>query len=78
MHFVQSDRGIADLYCPQAVFTEACGKGTVIEMVDDAGHTVRVVPTDYCDYGNLFFAEDLLRARICAAEIGQMRQAQED
>lgn len=74
MHFVKSGKGIANLYCAQTVFTDACGKGSIIEMVDDAGHSVRVVPTDYCDYGNLFFADDLLRAGICAEEIERMRQ----
>lgn len=74
MHFVKHYKNIHNFYCSAEIFSSNINSGNIIEMKDELGNKLRVVPFGYHSFNNLFCIEDLLSSNICEAEIGRMRK----
>lgn len=74
MHFTKDYKCERNFYCSAKEFLEKTDARDVLLMRDDKGNTIRVIPSGFHNYGNLFNADDLISAGLFVQEIDYLQR----
>ena len=74
MHFMKDFNCERNFFCPTELFLEKTKKKEIVEMKDDRGNIIRVIPSGFHNYENLFNADDLISAGVFVQEIERLQK----
>ena len=74
MHFMKDFICVRNFYCPTDIFLLKVQAKEFVKMEDDKGNAIRVIPSGFHNYENLFNADDLISAGVFVQEVKRLRE----